>query len=236
MIFGAAVLALPWLLATTAVIYHAIRVARGTDLPARLLSLATAGQRGRWAQWGTAMRAELECIDDPGERRRFAFSCALTAVRSGWGRGAMLVATASFLAFGVTSLVASRVMLAGDRTGLLAVLIGVPQVLFFGISLAAARATRSFRTGLEYGVSALLASLAGILVVAVPESVRWYHEAGVWMIDGDSPAYGIAGPATAIEDAVGGLTFFYLLFTTPWPLMGAAAARGLVSRVRAGSS
>lgn len=235
MMFGTAVLVLPWLLAATAVIYHAARVARGTDLSARLLSLATAGQRGRRAQWGAAMRAELACIDDPGERRRFAFSCAFTAVRSGWGRGTMLVAAASFLVFGGTSLVASRVMLAGDRTGLLAVLIGVPQLLFFAIALAAARATRSFRIGLEYGVSALLASLAGILGVAVPESVRWYHEAGVWMIDGDSPASAIPGPATAIQDAVGGLTFFYLLFTTPWPLMGAAAARGLVSRVRAGS-
>lgn len=220
-----------WLLALAAVVQHAARVARGADLPARLLSLATAGQRGRRAQWGTAMRAELACIDEPGERRRFAVSCALTAVRSGWSRGLTVVAAGSFLTFGATTLITSRVMLAGDRTGLLAVLIGVPQLLFFGIALAAARVTRSFRTGLEYGVSALIAALAGILVIAVPESLRWYHEAGVWVIDGDSPAHGIPGPTTAIQDALTGLTFFYLLFTTPWPLLGAAAG---VRRLRAG--
>ncbi|MEV0289535.1 MULTISPECIES: hypothetical protein [unclassified Kribbella] len=229
---AAAVLLTLWLLAAAVVVHQVARVAHGIDLPARLLALATAGQRGQQAQWGTAMRAELACIDDPRERRRFAVSCALTAVRL--DRRALLVATASFVAFGITTLVASRVMLAGDRTGVLAVLFGVPQLLFFGIALTAARVTRSFRTGLEYGVSALLASLAGVLVIAVPESLRWYHEAGVWILDGDSPVGGIPGSTAAMQDALQGLTFFYLLFTAPWPLLGAGLVRVGVGSSRSG--
>jgi hypothetical protein len=67
----------------------------------------------------------------------------------------------------------------------------------------------------------LLASLLGILAVAIPESIRWYDEAGVWLLDGDYPASGIPNAQAAVQDALGGLTFFFLLFTTPWPVLGA---------------
>lgn len=117
---------------------------------------------------------------------------------------------------------AMRAELAGDRTGLLAaVLLGAPQLLFGGVALITARLAHSFRTGLEYGAAVLLASLLGILAVAIPESIRWYDEAGVWLLDGDYPASGIPNAQAAVQDALGGLTFFFLLFTTPWPVLGA---------------
>jgi hypothetical protein len=62
---------------------------------ARLLALATTGRRGRWAEWGAAMRAELASIAaSPRERLRFAAGCALTALRRGWGRSPWVVAAA----------------------------------------------------------------------------------------------------------------------------------------------
>jgi hypothetical protein len=211
-----------WLLAAWAIAYHSARAATGPDLPARLTSWSTAGRRGSSADWGAAMRAELASIDDPKERRRFALGCAWVAVRTGWGRGPLLVGAASAILFAVITLGASRMMLAGDRTGLLAVvLVGGPQLLFGGVALTAAHLAHSFRTGLEYGAAVLLASLLGILSVAVPESIRWYDEAGTWLLDGDSPASGIPNAEAAVRDALGGLTFFFLLFTTPWPVLGA---------------
>lgn len=217
-----AVLLTPWLLAIAAIAYHSARAATGPDLSARLVSWSTAGRRGARADWGTAMRAELASIDDPSERRRFALGCAWAAVRTGWGRGPLLVGAASAVLFALITFVASRLMLAGDRTGLLAaILFGVPQVLFGGVALIAARRARSFRAGLEYGAAVLLASLLAILTVAIPESIRWYDEAGVWLLDGDSPAAGIPSAQAAVQDALGGLTFFFLLFTIPWPVLGA---------------
>ncbi|MEV0801672.1 hypothetical protein AB0I34_28520 [Kribbella sp. NPDC050281] len=216
------VLLTPWVLAAAAIAYHSARAATGQNLPARLASWSTAGRRGARADWGAAMRAELASIDDPRERRRFALGCAWAAVRTGWGRGPLLVGAASAVLVALLTFIASRLMLAGDRTGLLAaVLVGAPQLLFGGVALTAARRARSFRTGLEYGAAVLLASLLAILTVAIPESIRWYDEAGVWLLDGDSPASGIPNAQAAVQDALGGLTFFFLLFTTPWPVLGA---------------
>ena len=208
--------------AAAAIAYHAPRVARGPDLPARLAAFATAGRRGPSADWGVAMRAELASIDDPRERRTFALGCAWADLRTGLGRGPLLTGAVAALAFAIITFVASRVMLSGDRTGLLGVvLLGVPQLLFAAVGLLTARRTGSFRTGLEYGAVVLLAALAGILVVAIPESVRWYDEARVFLLDGDAPANDIPNPTAAIRDALSGLTFFFLLFTTPWPVLGA---------------
>ncbi len=167
------------------------------------------------------MRTELDSVTDPGERRRFAFGCARTALRIGWGRVPWLVAACSFAGFAVITFAASRMMLAGDRTGILAGLPG-PGLVFLVGALVAARSGRSFRAGLESGLAGMLAALAGALVVTAFEAVVWYRVAGVWIIDGDSPAHGIAGPGAAVADALGGVSFYYLLFTLPWPVLGAA--------------
>ncbi|MQA85751.1 MAG: hypothetical protein GEV03_14300 [Streptosporangiales bacterium] len=212
---------LPFAAAAAAVAWHVARAAHGPDVPARLLALTTAGRHGRREEWGAAMRAELASIPDARERRGFALGCALTALRTGWGRAPWLVATVCFVGFAAITFAESRIMLAGDQVGILAgALMSVP--LFFAIALVAARAVRSFRAGLESGVLALLAAVAGVLVVAAPEAITWYHEAGVWIIDGDFPKGGIAGPGEAVRDALGGVTFFYLLFNAPWPVIGAA--------------
>jgi hypothetical protein len=67
----------------------------------------------------------------------------------------------------------------------------------------------------------LVAGLAGVLVVAGPEAVTWYHEAGVFILDGDVPPGGISGPGEAVGDALTSVTFFYLLFSSAWPVIGA---------------
>jgi hypothetical protein len=214
-------LGLPFVVAAAAIAWHVARAARGSDVPARFLALATAGRSGPRAEWGAAMRAELAGIADPRERRAFALGCVLVALRIGWGRLPWLVAIGSFLAFAAGTLAASRIMLTGDRTGILAGFLW-PGLCFLVVGVIAARSGRSFRAGLESGVVGLLAALAGVLVVAAPEAITWYREAGVWIIDGDAPARGIAGPGAAVGDALGGVTFFYLLFGSPWPVIGAA--------------
>jgi hypothetical protein len=209
---------LPFAIAAAALAWHIAMATYGRDGAARLLALATAGRRD---EFGAAMRAELASITSPGERRRFAMGCVLAALRTGWGRRPFVVATGIFAGYAAITLIASSSMLSNDRTGLVAgVLVSVPILLAIGV--VAARAGRSFRTGLEYGVIALAASLAGTLAVALPEAVTWYRTAGIFILDGDSPPHGIAGPADAIRDALTGVTFFYLLFNTPWPVIGAA--------------
>jgi hypothetical protein len=211
------VLGLPYVVAMAALAWHAVRGARGDDGPARMLSLATSRQD----DWGAAMRAELASIDVRTERWRFALGCVVAALRSGVGRAPWLVALVLLVGFAGATLVMSRVMLAGGRTGILQGVFAVPLVTFL-VALGAAWLARSYWTGVVTGVLGLVAALVGALVVAVPESVTWYHEAGVWFIDGDYPKAGIAGPGHAVRDAVGGITFFVLLFGTPWPLIGAA--------------
>ena len=212
---------LPFAIAAAATAWHIALATHGPDGPARVLALATAGRHDGRDEWGAAMRAELASIKDARERSRFALGCVLAALRTGWGRGPSLTAAGGFAGFAAITLVASRTMLANDRTGILAaILVSVPILLATG--LIAARAGRSFRTGLECGLVALLASLAGILVVTLPEAVTWYRTAGIWILDGDSPPHGIAGPDEAVRDALSGVTFFYLIFGTPWPVIGAA--------------
>ena len=212
---------MPYVVAAAALAWHVVRAARGRDTAARLLTLTTAGRRGPRDEWGAAMRTELDSVTDPGERRRFAFGCAVTALRIGWGRVPWLVAVGSFTGFAAITFAASRIMLAGERTGILAGVLG-PGLVFFAVALVAARSGRSFRAGLESGMVGVFAALAGGLVVAAFEAVVWYRVAGVWITDGDSPAHGIAGPGAAVSDALSGMTFFYLLFTVPWPVIGAA--------------
>lgn len=220
-VFAFVLVGLPYVVAATVLGWFVARTARGADGAARFLALATAGRRGSRAEWGAAMRAELASVTGRRERWRFAVGCALTAVRTGWGRGPLLVAAGSFLGFAVLTFVASRVMLTGDRVGILAGVLG-PGLVFLVVGLVAARSGRSFRAGLESGVVGLLAALAGALVVVVPEAVNWYREAGVWIIDGDAAAGGIPGPGAAVRNALGGVTYFYLLFNVPWPVLGAA--------------
>lgn len=213
------VLGLPYVAAAAVLAHRVAGAARGSDVAARVLAVATAGRAAD--DWGAAMRAELAHIDDAADRRRFAFGCAAAAVRADVARASRVVAPVAFVAFAAVTLVASRVMLAGDRTGMLAGLY-VVVLAVFAAGLAAGYARRSFRAGLVSGYLTLAAGLAGVLAVAAVEAVTWYYTAGVFIIDGDYPKNGIAGPGAAIGDALTGMTFFVLLSAAPWPLIGAA--------------
>jgi hypothetical protein len=211
----------PFVLAAAAVGWHVGRIARAPDPASRLLALTTAGRHGRPAEWGAAMRAEVAGLTDPRERRRFALGCTLAAVRTGWGRTPWVVGAALLVGSAAVTFAASRTMLAGGQGGILTgVLLPVP--VLFGAGLLAARAGRSFRAGLETGLVALLAVLVGVLVVVLPEAVTWYYDAGMYIVDGDRPPGGILGQGDAMRDALRLVTFFYLLFNAPWPVIGAA--------------
>ncbi len=112
----------------------------------------------------------MRAIRKPSPQTRAVLTtlAGLTALRTGWSRGPSFVAAGTFAGYAAITPIASRTMLANERTGILAgVLISVPILLAIGT--IAARAGRSFRTGLEYGVIALVASLAGTLAIASPK-------------------------------------------------------------------
>ncbi|GEL98003.1 hypothetical protein [Cellulomonas terrae] len=183
----------PWVLAAAALAGRVSAAVRRAprDGSARLLSVATAGLAGHRGEWGAAMRAELESIDGPRERRRFARGCAWAALRQGSGRVSTVAVLGTALVFAAGTLVASRVGFGGDGQGILGwVTFGIPQLVLAGVGLWAARSTGSFRVGFETGMSAFLAAVIGYLAVVMPESAYWYHQAGVYVIDGDPPKGG----------------------------------------------
>jgi hypothetical protein len=95
MLVGALFFGWPHVLAAATAVVATARTAVGADANARLLALATGGRRGRWGEWGAAMRAELASITAASrERLRFAAGCAMTALRRGWGWSPWIVATA----------------------------------------------------------------------------------------------------------------------------------------------
>jgi hypothetical protein len=200
------------------------RSARGRDVPERLVGVATAGLRGPREEWGTAMRAELASVEDPHERRRFAIGCAVAALKAGIGPAPWLVAVGVGVVFAVGTLVASRISLAGDRAGILGYLFPGPMLALFAVTVATAFISRSFRTGLVTGVLALLSGLIGVLAMTMAEAARWYAVAGVYVLDGDAPKSGLA--LTRLDAILDPLApqflIAFLLFWTPWPVLGAA--------------
>jgi len=194
----------------------------GHDMPERLLTVATAGLRGSRATWGAAMRAELAAIDAHDERRRFAVGCAVTALRTGWNRSALLVAVTAGGGLAAITLVSSRMSLAGDRTGsLLGVLTVFAPLVLLAVAGGAAFVNVSFRSGLEYGVLALLVALVGITAVAMPEGARWAEVGGVYLLDGDAPPVPLSARAGAMDALRSTLVFGPLLWLS-WPVIGAA--------------
>lgn len=183
----------PWVLAAAALAGRVSAAVRRAprDGSARFLSVATAGLAGRRGEWGAAMRAELESIGDPRERRRFARGCTWAALRQGSGQVSTAVVLGTALVFAAGTLVASRVGFGGDGQGILGwVTFGTPQLVLLGVGLWAARSSGSFRVGFETGTLATLAAVIGYLAVVMPESAYWYHQAGVYVIDGDPPKSG----------------------------------------------
>jgi hypothetical protein len=224
-------IALPPAVAVGLLVRRFVGAAVGHDVPERLLTVATAGLRGSRATWGAAMRAELTAIDAHDERRRFAVGCALTALRTGWNRSALLVAVTAGGGLAAITLVTSRMSLAGDRTGsLLGVLTAVTPLVLLAVAGGAAFVGVSFRTGLEYGFLALLVALAGITAVAMPEGARWAEVGGVYLLDGDAPAAPLSARAGAIDALQSTLVFGPIVWLA-WPVIGAALGASLRRRV-----
>jgi hypothetical protein len=232
---GALFFGWPHALAAATAVVATARTAVGVDAPARLLALGTSGRRGRWDEWGAAMRAELASITaSPRERLRFAAGCALTALRRGWGRYAWIVAAACAALFAVLTVATSRASLYGGRTGSLwAVIYGPPQITLLLVGLVAAWTGRSMRTGLEHAVAALAGILLGVLAAAIPEGALWAREAGVYLLDGDAPSMPLTAAGGALDALEATLTWG-LAHWLPWPVLGAAV--GVRLRRRAAPS
>lgn len=226
-----AIIALPPALAVGLLVRRSVAVAIGADIPERLLALATAGLRGSRRTWGSAMRAELTAVDDPGERRRFALGCAVTALRTGGTRHVLLVAAIAGAGLAAITLVSSRISLAGDRTGsLLAVLTLVTPLVLVGVACAAGFTGRSFRSGLEYGFLTLPVVLVAIIAVAIPEGAHWAASGGVFILDGDAPSVPLTARAGAF-DALRSTLVFGPIGWLPWPVIGAQVGASLRRRL-----
>jgi hypothetical protein len=223
--------ALPPAVAVGLLVGRFVGAAAGHDVPERLLMVATAGLRGSRAIWGAAMRAELAAIDAHAERRRFAVGCALTALRTGWNRSALLVAVSAGGGLAVITLVSSRLSLAGDRTGsLLGVLTAVTPLALLALAGGAAFVGLSFRSGLEYGFLAMLVALVAIAAVAIPEGARWAEVGGVYLLDGDAPSVPLSAREGAIDALRSTLVFGPLVWLS-WPVIGAQLGASLRRRL-----
>jgi hypothetical protein len=228
---GALYFGWPYVVAAPTAVVAGSRVAVGVDAPARLLAFATSGRRGRRDEWGAAMRAELASITASSrERLRFAAGCALTTLRRGWGRSPWIVAAACAALFATLTVATSRASLDSRGGSLWGVIYGPPQITLLLVGLVAAWTGRSMRTGLEHAVAALVGILVGVLAAAIPEGALWAREAGVFMLDGDTPS----APLTAVGGALDAVTATTLIWGLPhwlpWPVLGAAAGARLRRR------
>jgi hypothetical protein len=229
---GALFFGWPHALAAATAVVASARAAVGGGADARLLAFATTGRRGRWAEWGAAMRAELASITaSPRERLRFAAGCALTSLRRGWGRSPWIVAAASAALFAALTLAMSRASLYGGRTGgLWAVIYGPPQITLLLVGFIAAWTGRSMRAGLEHGAAALVGILVGVLAAAIPEGALWAREAGVFLLDGDAPSTPLTAAGGALDALKATTLTWGLPHWLPWPVLGAAAGARLGRR------
>jgi hypothetical protein len=219
-----AFLGLPVALAAAVVVFRLTSVPAGRDLAERLLTLATTGRD----EWEKAMRAELASIDDPKERRHFAIGCLVTTVRvEARGRWPIVIGTGVVLAIG--TLVTSRALLGGDRTGIMLFTLYPPAVALFVVSLVMARRARSFRAGLVVGALASVATVLGVFAVAMLEAGQWHEVAGVYIMDGDAPKVAIDSIGATLDAVSPSFLLFHLWTWAAWPVLGAAV--GAIARV-----
>jgi hypothetical protein len=216
-----AFLGVPYTLAGAIAGWHLAAATSGHDSAARLVGVTTS-ERG---EWGTAMRAELASIDDPGERRRFAIGCARATLVAGPGRGPLLTALGAALLAALTTFAISRASLAGDQAGALFPVIGLTAMVLLVVGAAGAAHRRSFRGGLVYAAAVAVAAFAGIVAVGLPESQLWAERAGAYILDGDAPRPGIG--FDPVGDVVLSTLFFATLFWSPFPFIGAGLGAAL---------
>ena len=194
-------LGLPFVVAAAAMAWHTARAAHGPDVAGRMLALATAGRHGTNAEWSVAMRAELASITNPRERRRFAVGCALTALRTGWGRVPLLVAAGFFVVSCVITLYTH------DTVGWTTIgLVWLGHVTVTGAELYLSAASWSFeaelmdprRRGEYQGAAALSGTLGKVWAPALYTFLAMSWGAAGWLVIAT-----IVVAATASENPAG---------------------------------
>jgi hypothetical protein len=229
-----AFLGLPLALAGSVLAYRLAAAPSDRDLAERLLDLATTGRD----EWERAMRAELASIEDPKERRRFALGCLVTTVRvEARSRWPIVIGTGVVLAIG--TLVTSRVLLGGQRTGIMIFTLYPPAVALFAVSLITARRAGSFRAGLVVGALASVAAILGVFAMAMLEAGQWHDAAGVYIMDGDAPKHAIDRIGATLDAISPNFLLFHLWTWAAWPVLGAALGargKGTLERARPAAS
>lgn len=219
-------------LAAGVVAWWAARHATGADPSERVLTLATSSLSGERAEWGDGMRAELASIGPASERARFARSAAFFALRRGTGPCPALLAMGVGPCAAALTYAASRMSFErpdGSR-GIVGepIFLAVPLVVLVaavvGVTLG-----KSFRAGLETAVLATLAAWVGSIAVQIPEAMRWFADAGVYLVDGD--AIGITAERAVLEPVT---HWFFLLFWLQTLVSAILAAALGASVVRTG--
>lgn len=229
-----AFLGLPLALAGSVLAYRLAAAPSDRDLAERLLDLATTGRD----EWERAMRAELASIEDPKERRRFALGCLVTTVRvEARSRWPIVIGTGVVLAIG--TLVTSRVLLGGQRTGIMIFTLYPPAVALFAVSLITARRAGSFRAGLVVGALASVAAILAVFAMAMLEAGQWHDAAGVYIMDGDAPKHAIDRIGATLDAISPNFLLFHLWTWAAWPVLGAALGargKGTLERARPAAS
>ncbi len=213
--------------------------ARGRDFAERFMTVATAGQSEPHDRWGAAMRAELASIGEPRERQQFALSAGASAIGGGpasrWILAASVAAILVSLAVALSPLapwIDPDIRDSHPEIGLLLAL--VRALALFAVALAVAFVRRSFRTGLQVGVLALVATVSGTLALTAVEAIVWAEAHGTFTYDDDVPGSAVPlNAVTAVINAIPPIVVFgHLVWLTPWPVFGAvigARRRGVVA-------
>lgn len=207
----------------------------GIDPAERELAVATASLSGPRDDWGTAMRAELVSIGESEERRRFAHSAALAAIRRGTGPWPVVLAGAAGVGAGIVTFAASRISFGSPDDGSRGIigepLFGLLPLILIAAVIAGTLLGGSFRAGLETAVLAWLATYATMLAVEIPEALRWYQDEGIFLLDGDPAVPPGTGPIDAALEPLTHSAFIFISVTLLVVAVLAAAVGALVLRI-----
>ena len=179
-----------------------------------------ASSDGAPVDWGAALRAELDSISVPRERRRFALGAAVAILGTPRRLRSGLLAVGIAVVFAAGLLGFSRATVGNDGVGSVSVL--VPAVMLFAIGFLCARSTGSLGIGVETGILAAVTTLVAMAVVLGVEAAHWFGVAHVSVFDGDHVDFGTS--RAAVTDALHPVILLvHLLFWLPWPVLGARA-------------
>ena len=165
-----------------------------------------------------AVHSELAAVEDPRERRHFAWAVVLVVVtRRTLTAWTWLLAgcVAVGLALGLLALSRARV---GDGVGDYTLL--VPPLVFFAVGAVAAGRLGSFSRGLVVAAAVAVLSAVAMLPVAATQAAHLYSEAGVSLLDGEPVQVG--STSAAVLDALHPVFIvLHLLYWLPGPVLGA---------------